>query len=340
MDLKITMNCEIEGQEKTWDLEFTQDLITIGRHSRNDIQIPDMQVSADHARIIVEDEVPFLVDLGSSAGTMVNDREVGPGSRTRLEEGAEVRIAGYSLKIDRPMQALDESTSERTSMVAMNMVKEVLGSFAETREPPVFEVMNDDEKGQTLVITEEDREYRAGRDGEGDLVLRHWSISRKHLMIRRVGETTTVVDMGSKNGCLLNGERLTEPKKVRDGDVVCVGHTELKFTDPEGGLLDSLDATPTPITNLSDLGLDLDTLKAGAKPKTPSPQREVPKPEKAPAPAPAAREPARPPQAPPPQQPRRPARDESSFADYLPMILGVILLLGALAAGYFLFFGE
>jgi pSer/pThr/pTyr-binding forkhead associated (FHA) protein len=138
VDLKITMNCEIEGQEKTWDLEFTQDLITIGRHSRNDIQIPDMQVSADHARIIVEDDVPYLVDLGSGAGTHHNGAEVGPGSRTKLHDGDSVRIANYSLVIGRPAQALDESTSERTSMVAMNMVKEVLGSFAQTREPPVF----------------------------------------------------------------------------------------------------------------------------------------------------------------------------------------------------------
>lgn len=332
MDLKVTMNCEIEGQEKTWDLEFTQDLITIGRHSHNDIQIPDLQVSADHARIIIEDDVPFLVDLGSGAGTLVNGREVGPGSRTRLHEGAEIRIAGYLLIIDRPGQALDETTSERTSMVAMNMVKEVLGSFAESRKPPVFEVMNDDEKGQTLVIEEENREYRAGRDGEGDLVLRHWSISRKHLMIRRVGDTTTVMDMGSKNGCLLNGERLSDPKRVKDGDVVCVGHTELKFTDPEGGLLDSMDATPTPITNLADLGLDLNSLSGRAEEKKAAPP---PRPKPEPAAASPTRGVALPSEAPPPQ---RPVKGESSFADYLPIILGVILLLGVLAAGYFLFF--
>jgi pSer/pThr/pTyr-binding forkhead associated (FHA) protein len=335
VDLKITMNCEIEGQEKTWDLEFTQDLITIGRHSRNDIQIPDLQVSADHARIIVEGDVAWLVDLGSGAGTVIDGTLVGPGSRTRVREGSEVRIANYSLKIGRPARALDETTSERTSMVAMNMVKEVLGSFAESREPPVFEVMNDDELGRTLVIKEEEREYRVGRDSEGDLVLRHWSISRKHLMIRRVGGATTVMDMGSKNGCLLNGERLSEPAKVRDGDVVSVGHTELKFRDPEGGLLDSMDATPTPATHLADLGLDLAALHGKVEQKAPPreerrpaapPPREQPKP--------ATRE-AAPPAPPTPQN--KPSRNDSSFADYLPIILGVILLLCALAAGYFLF---
>ncbi len=338
MDLKITMTCEIEGQEKTWDLEFTQDLITIGRHSRNDIQIPDLRVSADHARILIEEDVPYMVDLGSGTGTTVNGVEVGPGSRTKLDEGAEVRIAGYCLVIERPEHALDESTSERTSMVAMNMVKEVLGTFAESREPPRFEVLNDDEKGQVLVIEDENREYRVGRDSEGDLVLRHWSISRKHLMIRRVGEATTVMDMGSKNGCLLNGERLTEPRRVRDGDVVNVGHTEIRFCDPESGLLDSMDHTPTPVTDLADLGLDI---------SSPSPREKAPpappKPDR-PAAPPPAREPAAParpperPDAPGPDLPKRPADRDSSFADYLPIILGVILLLGALAAGYFLFF--
>ena len=329
MDLKITMNCEIEGQEKTWDLEFTQDLITIGRHSRNDIQIPDMQVSADHARIIVEDQIPFLVDLGSGAGTEVNGMEVGPGSRTRLSDGSEIRISDYSLRISKPEHQLDETTSERTSMVAMNMVKEVLGCFAETREPPVFEVMNDEEKGQTLAIEEEEKEYRVGRDTAGDLILQHWSISRRHLMIRRVGDSTTVVDMGSKNGCLLNGKRLNEPTRIRDGDVVSVGHTELKLRDPESGMLDSMDAVPTPATNLKDLGLDMDSL-TGKKESAPPP-REEPKPAPAPRPEPEPR--------PQSAQMKAPA-DQSSFADYLPMIIGVVLLLGAVAAGYFLFFVE
>ncbi len=328
MDLKITMNCEIENQEMTWDLEFTQDLILIGRHSRNDIQIPDMQVSADHARILVEDEVAYLIDLGSGAGTEVDGVEVGPGSRTRLNDGSEIKIFGYTLKIGRPEGELDETTSERTSMVAMNMVKDVLGCFAETREPPVFEVVNDEEIGRSLSIEEEEKEYRVGRDKQGDLILKHWSISRKHLMIRRVGGTTTVVDMGSKNGCLLNGKRLNEPTKVRDGDVVSVGHTELKFRDPESGLLDSMDAIPTPITNLQDLGLDLNNLQEKEKPVAPPPPKAEPKP--APSPKPEYR-----PDSPPPRRPP----EKASFSDYLPMIIGIVLVVGAIAAGVFLFMG-
>jgi len=341
VDLKITMNCEIEDQEKTWDLEFSQDLILIGRHSRNDIQIPDMQVSADHARILVEDEVAYLIDLGSGAGTQVNGVEVGPGSRTRLNDGTEIRISSYTLKIGHPEGELDETTSERTSMVAMNMVKEVLGCFAETREPPIFEVMNDDEKGRSLTLDEEEKEYRVGRDSQGDLILKHWSISRKHLMIRRVGGTTTVMDMGSKNGCLLNGKRLDEPTKIRNGDVVSVGHTELKFRDPEGGLLDSMDAIPTPITNLQDLGLDLNSPQGKKEPAAPPPPSKKPKP-------PPRREPPREPRptspkptpeyrpdSPPPGRPS----EKSSFSDYLPMIIGIVLLLGAIAAGVYLFIG-
>jgi pSer/pThr/pTyr-binding forkhead associated (FHA) protein len=334
VDLRIEIKSEIEGQDKTWDLEFTQDLITIGRHSRNDVQIPDMQVSADHARIVVEGDSAYLVDLGSGTGTLVDGVEVGPSSKTLLNHSSEVRIAGYVLHIGRAEHQLDETTSERTAMVAMNMVREVLGSFAETPEPPYFEVINDEEEGNRLVIEEENREYRAGRDSAGDLVIRHWSISRKHLMIRRVGTSTTVSDMGSKNGCLLNGDRLEGSKQVKDGDVVSVGHTELKYHDPASSLLDSLDGTPTPISDLKDLGLDLDSLREERKPAEKTPPPAARSPEAPPAAAStSSKEPTGPVSA-----PMQRKTEESSFMDYLPLVAGIGLLLGAIAAAYFLFF--
>ena len=59
----------MDGETRSYDLEFKQDIVTIGRHSGNDVQIPDMHVSSQHARILEEDGTPVLFDLASRAGT-------------------------------------------------------------------------------------------------------------------------------------------------------------------------------------------------------------------------------------------------------------------------------
>src|SRR5688572_2751142 len=53
------------------------------------------------------------------------------------------------------------------------------------------------------------------------------SVSRRHLrFIRREGEVF-VEDLGSSNGTLLNGRRVTAPIHVRADDIVTIGGREL-----------------------------------------------------------------------------------------------------------------
>jgi serine phosphatase RsbU (regulator of sigma subunit) len=49
------------------------------------------------------------------------------------------------------------------------------------------------------------------------------SLSRKHLVLERSEEGWSVTDLGSKNGTLLNGERVAGPRLLRAGDRLVVG---------------------------------------------------------------------------------------------------------------------
>jgi len=332
MDLKITVHCDVDGKPRAFDLEFQQDLITIGRHSQNDVQIPDMQVSAEHARVIIEDDEPYLIDLGAAIGTFLDGEKVLPNKKVPLPDGAELAIGEYLVVVARPHLKLDDTATEKTAMVAMKMVKEVLGTLTGgDDEPPYLEVMNDDDEGARLDLAEDDTEYRIGREKVCDLILSHWSISRKHAMVRRKGSDVTLMDLGSKNGVLLNDDRLekNESRRLADGDVITVGHTEMRFRDPGASLLDSMDDSPTPLTDLKDLGLDLG--EANAPPSEPSRAPE----KKAPARSPVKSTPPALPSDAPPARRRR--KQESSIGDYLPLILGGVLLVGALIAALFLF---
>lgn len=91
--------------------ELTGGCINLGRHPNNDIQINEISVSGQHAKIDVENNQYldgvidcYIEDNGSTNGTFVNDLPVN--ARQRLNNNDIVRIAWNTFKF------IDESESE------------------------------------------------------------------------------------------------------------------------------------------------------------------------------------------------------------------------------------
>jgi pSer/pThr/pTyr-binding forkhead associated (FHA) protein len=61
---------------------------------------------------------------------------------------------------------------------------------------------------------------RIGRDTDNDVVVASSHISRYHAEIRWDGRQYVLHDLGSKNGTVLNGRRLTRAWPLADGDVL------------------------------------------------------------------------------------------------------------------------
>ncbi len=61
-------------------------------------------------------------------------------------------------------------------------------------------------------------------------------VSRRHAAIIRKDGSLHIVDMGSANGTFLNGQRLVanQPRVLRDGDDVRLGHLVLRITFERG----------------------------------------------------------------------------------------------------------
>ncbi|MCC6336789.1 MAG: GGDEF domain-containing protein [Myxococcales bacterium] len=69
-----------------------------------------------------------------------------------------------------------------------------------------------------------------GRAGEADVWLDGEGVSRKHARVLRDGTSVTLVDLGSKNGSWVNGEKV-DRRALSAGDLVQVGaHHLLRFT--------------------------------------------------------------------------------------------------------------
>lgn len=78
--------------------------------------------------------------------------------------------------------------------------------------------------GQRLVI---------GRLRECDICLNDVNVSRQHAELARAGEGWAIRDLGSTNGTLVDGKKITEVGLV-DGDVIEIGATRLVFHGARG----------------------------------------------------------------------------------------------------------
>ncbi len=91
-------------------------------------------------------------------------------------------------------------------------------------------------------------------------------LSRQHTLLERAGESWTVVDLGSKNGTMLNGQPLTAKTALKSGDRIMAGHlilicdgmssrgsSPVVVFDPTGSDESSEASSTTVITNLESI---------------------------------------------------------------------------------------
>ena len=69
-----------------------------------------------------------------------------------------------------------------------------------------------------------------GRAPVCDCVLADETVSRRHALIRRAGDSWFLADLNSTNGTRLNGWRLIEETEVRPGDRVSFGTAHYRLT--------------------------------------------------------------------------------------------------------------
>ena len=71
-----------------------------------------------------------------------------------------------------------------------------------------------------------------GRAEENEVVLPGEGFaSARHARVEARGDAVWVVDLASTNGTFVNDERIQGRRRLRDGDVVRIGHTELRFEE-------------------------------------------------------------------------------------------------------------
>jgi len=72
-----------------------------------------------------------------------------------------------------------------------------------------------------------------GRDDSCDISLDSRYVSRFQNLFLETPEGWMLIDLSSTNGCFVNGRRIRE-HHLRDGDLIAVGHHQMRFAGPSG----------------------------------------------------------------------------------------------------------
>jgi pSer/pThr/pTyr-binding forkhead associated (FHA) protein len=102
---------------------------------------------------------------------------------------------------------------------------------ADRRGVPFLVYLDGDGAQRIVDLSEQTQPLSIGRREANDIAL-DWDteVSRVHAVLEPVGAEWTLVDDGfSRNGTLLNGERVRGRRRLADGDLVCIGHTQIVF---------------------------------------------------------------------------------------------------------------
>jgi hypothetical protein len=106
---------------------------------------------------------------------------------------------------------------------------------AERRMRPFLLFRDGDGAQRILGLGDVPERVTIGR-GASNFVALPWDaeVSRVHASIERMGGEWTFVDAGSHNGSYIDGVRVHERTRLRDGDAIAVGRTCVVFRSPTG----------------------------------------------------------------------------------------------------------
>lgn len=124
----------------------------------------------------------------------------------------------------------EELYPERPSMPAIRMPLPPEPAEVGSDEPgrvACLEYKGEDDKPMRIVL--ERMPFVIGRSSAASFVIHSTKVSKEHAEIVRRRSAYVVRDLGSRNGTFVNGERLTEARRLAPGDVIHVAHKTFSF---------------------------------------------------------------------------------------------------------------
>lgn len=251
--MKIVLAEDRESEPRA-ERTLTAEVIKLGRDAATCHFVFDQadwpMVSRRHAEIRVHKGRCILVDTNSRFGTFLDGQrvnrpaEINVGARVQLGPGGPVlQVIGIEQTSatgnapSPPSGIGDLATRRDTSGAQQPSIRSAPPAIIELLGPPGTEA-------KRFVVKEV---TRLGRDPGLEVALDAASavVSRKHAVIQRIDGRFVLTDLGSFNGTLVNGQRITQATSLYDAD-----HIQLGMGGPVLRFLDAAHPSPAPLADV------------------------------------------------------------------------------------------
>ena len=176
-------------------------VITVGRDDSSDVVLDNNEVSKIHAQIIIDKGELQLVDLESTNGTFLRNKQINPNRQVKLRDGDEIFFSSSKSSYLKIVGQTSSETSEQHKALETDL--------------------------QSL-IRKKDR-VSIGRNEECDLVSYHPQISRKHCEIIKDVNGVLILKDYSRNGTFVNGKKIQNSHKLSLSDKIIIGPYVIPF---------------------------------------------------------------------------------------------------------------
>lgn len=224
-------------------------LTLIGREVDNDLVINDERISRHHAEVRADHHMAVLLDFGSMNGTLINKQPVTRPIPLRPGDIVELGMRRYQFSLlDGPADAYEVDTSKMPGANGAHR-RQTLPPAG----PPTLVVVHGEAAGVQWELLEP--VVNIGRDSSCQIRLPDTTVSRRHAQVVRQADGYYASDLESNNGTQVNGEELTTPRRLGNGDIIHLATVDLRFVamlPPDGksesdGIVDEVgDANVSP----------------------------------------------------------------------------------------------
>ncbi|HWY87508.1 MAG TPA: FHA domain-containing serine/threonine-protein kinase [Gemmataceae bacterium] len=214
-------------------LSVADGALTIGESPEHaEVALRDLHILRVHCEVeIVEDEVV----VSAPAAAM----HVGAGEapeRYELHSGEEIHIGHAHLRLDPAEEdvdagpAMDETLPDRLDRTpAPAPLSGVRLAAALTASRKQLLVIDGADHKQMFRLPETGSVSIGNSGKHADICLHDLYVSRVHCRLETQGDKVLVTHSEGKNGTLVNGERITQPRELRPGDILRVGNSHLRL---------------------------------------------------------------------------------------------------------------
>jgi ABC-type multidrug transport system ATPase subunit/pSer/pThr/pTyr-binding forkhead associated (FHA) protein len=206
---------EVRGAGLARYYALSGDPVSLGRAADNAVVLDDASVSRYHARIEWVEAQPYVTDLGSANGTIVNTVTLDPDVPHRLMPGDIVLIVDFQLTLHEA--AAGQAGRRDISAQPLPGARPALLTWA---DPATVTLLVHTQRWAQRISIQEPS-VTIGRDPADDICIDEPVVSRRHARLEQVAYGYQIVDLGSSNGLTCQDVQIAQ-LLLADGDLLWI----------------------------------------------------------------------------------------------------------------------